>query len=141
MRTGFTLFELVVSVALVLSFSSVAVPGLARHRDLAAVRSAREEIVAAFSEARLRAVARGEAVVQVVKSPPAVRVLVHDSLVREVDLSDLGTTIDLTAGRSEIELRYGPLGIGRFASASVLVRRGAVSAGVVVSSYGRVRRR
>ena len=140
---GFTVLELAV-VLLLLSVGASALAGGARklaHR--ASVVTAREEVIREIVRARAAGVLRGGASAVVVARPPSVRLQAEESVLRSVPLAggEEGITVSLTGGRDSLVLRFDRLGIGRFANATVLLRRGGATSGLVVSSYGRVRRR
>jgi hypothetical protein len=50
-------------------------------------------------------------------------------------------SLELSRGRSEVCLAYGPLGIGLVASQTLRLHRGTKEASLVVSSLGRAVRR
>ncbi|MDX1494330.1 MAG: prepilin-type N-terminal cleavage/methylation domain-containing protein [Longimicrobiales bacterium] len=138
---GFTLVELVVILALLAVGASAVAPTARRLADRSAVVAAREEIVRALARGRAEAVASGGSVVTVHAQPPRIRVLTSGWTMREVPLQYPGLRVRLTGGRDSITFRYDRLGVGRFASGSVRLDRGEARAGLVVSSYGRIRRR
>jgi hypothetical protein len=64
------------------------------------------------------------------------------TMLRRVDLTaEFGVSLGLSGARSEVELRYDTLGLGRMASQTVVVRRGRAVTALTVSAYGRVSRR
>jgi hypothetical protein len=143
MRTGTTLMELVVCLAVLVAVTALATPRLNELGDRVEVRSVREELVGLMTQARAVGVARGGATLVLESEPPAALLLARDSLVRSVRLgrTALPPELLLPAGRASTAFDFDALGIGRFASATIVVRRGRAEAGIVVSSYGRVRRR
>lgn len=139
---GYTLVELLAVLTLLAVGASAIAPTARRLGDRAAVVSAREEIVRAVATARSSAVAAGGSSVTIVTRPPSVRVEAGAAVVRRLPIGyDSGISLELTADRDSTTLRFDRLGIGRFANGTVRVRRGEAVAGLVVSSYGRVRRR
>ena len=71
-----------------------------------------------------------------------VRVETPDIALDSIDLTTaFGVTVDVGGSTPVARLAFDGLGIGRIASRTVVLERGAASAGVVVSSYGRVARR
>jgi hypothetical protein len=52
-----------------------------------------------------------------------------------------GLILELSRGRSETKLIFGPLGLGRVASQTVRFRKGNAEATLVLSSMGRAVRR
>lgn len=142
MSRGYTLLEAVTALTLLGLIISTAAPALGGLRDRATVNASREALAGLIAEARVLAVARGGATVHVRRAPPAAWVSVADSVVRSLPggVTD-GVTLALSGGRDEIRLRYDALGLGRVASSTIRIRRGGVEGALVVSSYGRVRRR
>jgi type II secretory pathway pseudopilin PulG len=136
---GYTLLEAIFVVTLLAIGASVLAKTARRLSDLSAVLAAREEVVGAVLEARAGAVGRGGRSVVLTGAPPSILLGPTARRSRRVLLSS-GVSIDL-GGRDSTELRFDGLGIGRFASQTVVLRRGGASAAVVLSSYGRVRRR
>lgn len=111
-------------------------------RDHLAVVAAREAVASLVAEARIGAVQRGGAVVVLEAAPWRASLDVSGLAPRSVALeNDLGVRVGLTRGRTETELRYDALGLGQVASETVTFRRGGAEAALVISAYGRVRRR
>lgn len=139
---GYTLIELVAVLTLFAVGASAFAPTARRLGDRAAVVSVREEIVRALARARSAAVASGGGSITLVARPPSVRIETGSVVLRRLPIAyDAGVTIELNAGRDSTTLRFDRLGIGRFANGTVTIRRGEAVASLVVSSYGRVRRR
>jgi len=115
----------------------------ARHlQDRMAVVAAREAVAGLVAQARAEALARGSAVVVVETSPGSASLEAAGLPVRRIPVqADLGVEVALSRGRSAAELRYNALGLGQVASETVSFRRGGAEAALVVSGYGRVRRR
>lgn len=141
-RSGHTLAETAVGLLLLGCLLGTALPRLRGLADGAAVAGAREEVVAALSATRAAALARGGAVLVVdagdgrltLRSGP-------DSLLEVLLSARYGVEIELARGRTRAELAFDALGLGRVAGESVLLTRGDAGAGLVISGYGRVRRR
>lgn len=139
---GHTLVELLLVLALTGAATASLAPTARRYLDRAAAVAAREALVGLVAEARLAAIETGEARAVVTSEPPTVRVVVGDSTVRAVDLrGEYGVGLELNGGRSEAELSFGPLGLGIMTGQTLRIRRGESVAELVVSGYGRVRRR
>ncbi|HUF76737.1 MAG TPA: hypothetical protein VMM35_10695 [Longimicrobiales bacterium] len=138
---GHTLVELTFVLLLVgVAVSSVA-PMARKARDRTAVVAAREMLVGLVTQARQAAIETGAAGVRIVQDGGVAEVVTAGGVLRRVALtSELGVTLELGGGRSEVELRYDALGLGRMASQTVVIRRAEAVAELVVSSYGRVRR-
>lgn len=138
---GFTLVELATVLALLAVGASAIAPTARRLAHRASVVQAREEVVRALARGRAGAVVSGGSVVTVHARPPRVRIVTADWGMREVTLGGQDLRVMLTGGRDSLTFRYDRLGVGRFASGSITLGRGDARAGLVVSSYGRVRRR
>jgi Tfp pilus assembly protein FimT len=139
---GHTVIELTFVLLLVGVAAASATPAARRLRDRTAVVAAREAVVGLLAEARLAAVEQGAAAVRIASRPGRAELVAGGASLRRVDLSgDFGVTLALGGGRSEVELAYDALGLGRVASQTVSFRRGEAAAELVISSYGRVRRR
>lgn len=139
---GFTLIELAVVVALTAFAAASLAPAARRYRDRAAVLAAREAMVGVLAEARVTALASGEAHVSIESGPWVARSEQADSVLSVVRLeSEWGVTVGLPGRRSSSRISFNALGLGRMASQTLVFRRGGASASLVVSSLGRVRRR
>lgn len=136
---GYTLVEAVAVLALIGVGASTLLPTARRWRDLTAVTGAREQLVATLVEARSLASVAGGAVVWLHTSPARAEVVAEGSPVR-VDLLPTDVALFL-GGRDSVALPFDALGIGRLTSRTVTLSRGSASTSVVISSYGRVRRR
>lgn len=143
-RHGYTLTELVVVLAVLAVLLGIAMPPVGRWRDRTAVRTARDELAAALAWTRMAAAASGGAALAV--DPETGRIWIRTAGGSEwrdsppINLrARYGVRFDPGAG-AVIRLPYDALGIGRFASRTFTLRRGAAVAGVTVSAYGRYRR-
>jgi hypothetical protein len=107
-----------------------------------AVLGAREELLGLLHRTRAEAIARGGAELNLSTEPPKVFVVSLRDTLFQAELGDThGVTVELSRGRGEARLVYGPLGIGRIASQTVRLKRGEMEATLVVSSLGRAVRR
>lgn len=141
MSRGHTLIELATVLALIAATLAVVSPSLRRHRDSAAAFAARESVAGLIAKARVSAIGRGGAEVHLRVSPSIASVVVHGDTTFASDIEDdTGAVLDL-GGRGEAVLVYDEVGLGRVASATLRFRRGEAERTLVVSSYGRVRRR
>ena len=140
---GYSLVEMATLLVVVAIGTSVLASYGRRLVDRAEAVAAREEVVRGVARARAFAVARGGASVTLVAQPPALRIDAGSEVVRAVPLGggDRRLSVALTSGRDSLTLRFDRLGIGRFANGTILLRRGDATRGLVISSYGRVRRR
>ena len=139
---GYTLIELLAVLALMAVGASALAPTARRLGDRAAVVSAREGVVAALGQARVRAMSMGGSSVVIISDPPGIRTFESDPHGRLVELDETGWLgLELGVGHDSTEIRFDALGLGRFASETMVFKRGDATATLVVSSYGRVRRR
>lgn len=139
---GFTLLELSVVLAIVSVVLAAAAPRARNARDRIAVRGAREAAAALLARARARAVLRGGAEIEV--DEESGRIVVRTDGLPSAELSlgrEFGVTVELPGPSRAAVLRYDALGVGRLANRTVHFRRGEAEASLIVSSYGRVRRR
>lgn len=138
---GHTLLELLCTLVLASICVSALVPGMRQLRDRAIAGSVREQLVAGFSEARASAVRAGGANLTIRRVPPAYRVDHRDRTGRWTLVDLPAGTLHLDGSRDSIVVEFDRMGIGRVASRSIDVVVGDVRRGLVVSSYGRIRRR
>ena len=139
---GYTLVELL--FVLVLAGTTVAslAPTARRQRDRALVIGAREAVVGLLAEARTAAMEAGDASVRITTTPARAEALVGAVTLRAAALdTDFGVAVSLSGSAVQVELAYDALGLGRVASQTITFRRGGESAELLVSGYGRVRRR
>lgn len=141
MSRGYTLLELATVLVLVAIATSLLVPAGRDLRDSFAVSAGREALAGLIAEARSAAPARGGAAVRVQGGPWRAWATGGTTLLRTVELErELGVTVELSRGRTSLELRFDALGLGQVASETVVLARGEHRRTLVVSSYGRVRR-
>ena len=139
---GHTLIELVFVLLLVGVATATAAPAAVRQRDRALVVAAREAVVGLVSQARAAAVSSGGSKVRLRATPARADALAGGVALRSIALDvDFGVALDLGGAAPEVELSYDVLGLGRVASQTIRFRRGSEVAELIVSSYGRVRRR
>jgi Tfp pilus assembly protein FimT len=141
-RPGTTLFELACALVLIGIVLGISLPPLATARDVLAVRAARDAIVAASARTRAHAVHHGGAELHIDAAAGTLRIVTRDRRIDETTAvtHSIGVQLQLegTAVTTAI-LSFDALGIGRVASRTIAVRRGAVAGGVTFSSYGRPR--
>jgi type II secretory pathway pseudopilin PulG len=139
---GHTLVEMLLVLTLLGASTASLAPTARRYRDRSSVVAAREAVVGVIAEARLAAMETGEARVVLHGSPWTASAAVADSTLRTVPLgSQYGVTLSLGGAESDLELVFDALGLGRMTARTIGFHRGGASAELVVSSYGRVRRR
>jgi type II secretory pathway pseudopilin PulG len=138
---GHTLVELLLVLTLMGVTGASLAPTALRYRDRAAVLAAREAMVGLFAEARLAAMATGEAWVGVRTGPSTASASTAGAALRTVDFStEFGVALSLGGGGTTVDVRFNSLGLGSMASQTVRFGRGETVAELVVSTYGRVRR-
>lgn len=139
---GHTLVELLLVLTLMGATTASLAPSARRYLDRASVVGAREALVGVIAETRLAAIEAGGATVHITSHPAAVRAATGAHTLRAIDLSgEYGVTLELAGGRADVELAFGPLGLGTMAGQTIGLRRAESRAELVVSAYGRVRRR
>ena len=129
----------------VLSLLTLAVagvfPALMARMDHLAVVAAREEVMGVFHRARALAVAKGGATVLLTSQPSTVSLQSGEKVHSFISLEDSrDVRLSLSGNRSEVELSFDPLGLGRVASQTLTFSRGSSTARLVISSYGRLER-
>ncbi len=138
-RSGFAIIE----VAVVLALLAVLAPPIwgsgARVRDALLVHEVREAAARLFAEARWTAVAEGDATVVLHGEPPSG--LVVSASGDTVALADLGRGGVSVNWQGTVQLRYGPLGLGRVSSRTLKFALRNESRRLVISSFGRVSRK
>lgn len=142
MRRGYTLIEL--SLVLVLTgVTCLALLSTAHQlRDRMAVVAAREAVAGLFARARVDALLTGGSVVHVRCVPSRAWVEGAAGAFASVELEkELSVTVTLGRGKTSADILYDALGIGRVASETMTFHRGRQHAKLIVSGYGRVRRR
>lgn len=138
---GYSLIELTTALLIMAVALSVVIPAGASHRDRIRVLTARESVVAAIRETRTEALRSGGASLVLDARTGRGRVLVGDSVVRAFYVDPEGRVdVALPGRRTETEIDFGGLGLGRFANETLEFRAGHATVGLVISSYGRVRR-
>ena len=139
---GFTLIELVVVLSLLTLAVAGVFPSLIKRLDHLAVVAAREEVVGLFHRARAVAVAKGGATVLLTSEPSTIGLQAGEKVHSFISLeNDQAVRLSLSGNRSEAELTFDPLGLGRVASQTLTFSRGSSTTRLVVSSYGRLERK
>lgn len=142
-RRGYSLLELIIVLALLTIAIGLAYPGARAAADGWAVRAARDATASVLASTRAAAVAHRGAEVLVVQATGDVLTRNRRSdrpLPRLSVMRDWGVTLSSSgAGGDTVSIRYDALGIGRVASRTLRFERGASSAGITVSAYGRIR--
>ena len=138
---GHTLVELLFVLLLLAVGTGAFVPAARKLRDRAVASAGRETLVAGFAEARTTALRVGGSSLTIRRISPAYRVDTANGTGSWVGLNEPHARIRIDAGRDSISVAFDRMGLGRFASHSISVSVGEVERHLIVSSYGRVRRR
>jgi len=139
---GHTLVELLLVLTLMGATTASLAPTALAYRDRSSVVAAREAMVGILSEARLGAMETGDARVRIETTTATATTVVRDSTRRAFRFrGELGVEVELGSGATDVELRFNALGLGSMAGQTIAFRRGAAATELVVSTYGRVRRR
>ena len=140
-RRGHTLAELAAVLAAIGIALATATPVLSRTLDALAVRAARDALVGELARARLLARLHGGSAFVLDATDAAVWIESGSgaTLSTPVDLeAQYGARLDL-GGESRVLVVYDRMGIGRLANRTIRLARGAATARLTVSAYGRVR--
>lgn len=141
-RRAHTLLELGVVVALLGLALSVTLPVGRAALDRWVVRSVRDQALAALHRVRMEARIHGGASLKVDGSAGTLTARTGDSVlwVRR-DPAEAAVSVSLPDGSPETEILWDALGLGVISSRTLVFRRGAAEARLVVSSRGRGSRR
>jgi type II secretory pathway pseudopilin PulG len=138
---GHTLIELLFVLFLVGVTTTSLAPVVRRQRDRALVVGAREAVVGLFAEARIAAMESGGASVRLVANPARAEAVSDARTLRGSAIAEeYGVSLSL-GGSETVEVIYDALGLGRVASQTIGFARGGETTELIVSAYGRVRRR
>ncbi|HUF12911.1 MAG TPA: prepilin-type N-terminal cleavage/methylation domain-containing protein [Longimicrobiales bacterium] len=143
-RRGYSLIELIIVLALLALAIGLAYPGARAAADGWAVRAARDATASVLASTRAAAVAHRGAELLVVQATGEVLTRTARSprpLPRLSVTTDWGVALSSPGFAGDtVSIRYDALGLGRVASRTLRFERGASSAGITVSAYGRIRR-
>jgi type II secretory pathway pseudopilin PulG len=141
MNRGHTLVELTAVLLLMALASSTLLPLARRTQDRSSVIAAREAVAGLVAEARIASVMFGGASVHFAARPWRAWSEAGGEVRRRVSLEEeLGVSLVLTRSRVAAQIRFDALGLGQIASETLRFQRRDAEAGLVLSSYGRVRR-
>ena len=139
LRSGSTLIELIVALAILAILLLAGVPGSATLRNRSAVRASATELVSALALARSTALAESRVVAVALDTGAAARAVVFASRDTLLDLP-LGARYGVTLDATRDSIAYGPTGRGYgAANATLTVRRGHAVDTIVISRLGRVK--
>lgn len=141
-RAGFTLADLLITLALLGIVLTIAAPAIGAVRSQAAVRSARDASASMIEHARALAVSRGTARVRL--EPASGTMSVEAPIgIPSGSVLHLGTGYGVTLGVGSVAgavIDFNAMGLGVMASRTITFSRGRASAGLALSSFGRIRR-
>jgi Tfp pilus assembly protein FimT len=140
MRTGYSLLDLTVALALMGMGVGLLLPAAHRQMERSAVLAAREALVAELARARREARLAGGAVLQMRRSGGRVWIESGGQAPRDTLGLEERFGVRIEPGSASAAVAFDALGIGRLASRSVTFLRGEERAAVTISAYGRVRR-
>jgi prepilin-type N-terminal cleavage/methylation domain-containing protein len=139
---GFTLLETAAALVVLGVATALALPPLVAHVDRLACVGAREELAGLVERARAEAGRAGAAALILDADSAVAWIEVAGVPSRRTDLRlRYGVSTSLSSNRSTARMAFDRMGVGRFANGTVHLSRGRSVAALVVSSYGRVRRR
>ncbi len=141
-RSGATLPDLATAFLVVGVIAAMGMPVARSWADRTALTWAREEAVALFAQARREAVAHGGAILRFDGSQGTGALVLDGQVMRQVDFREgFGVEVDPGGSDGRAELQFDHLGLGQVASRTIRFQRGGEVRELLVSSYGRVRRR
>lgn len=141
MRSGYTLLELVLVLAILAILLAAAGPRARAIQDRIAVRAARETVVGLFVRARAEALIRGGAEIAAWEDPSRMQLIFPHGTDESLDLGGrFAVRLEIGGPAADAIVRFDGLGIGRVASRTFRFQRGQSAANLTVSSFGRVRR-
>ncbi len=142
MNGGFTLFECLVVLAIVGIGIALGLPALQQHRNRWAVLRAREASAALLARARVDALGLGASTVTIVPGRGSIERGLGGATRERVDLGGrYGVSLAISGNDTLAAIEFNSLGLGRMSARTIRFERGAASASLVISTYGRVSRR
>lgn len=138
MRRGATLYELLIALCMMATLLSLALPRAGTALDGLRSRAARETAFALFSRARVTALQQGGASIMVDALGDRIVVATRENIEHEQLFPDVD--VRLGGSADTVTLRYDAHGLGRMMSRTVSFQVRSKTAGLTISSFGRVRR-
>ena len=140
-QTGATLYELLITLALIGVLATLTAPQLKSTMEILAVRAARESAFGMFTRGRALALEQGGAILEVSARDDRVTIRSPSGSIQdELWLGEQRVDLLPDGGPDPVQLRYDAYGLGRMMSRTITLASGPARAGLTVSSFGRVRR-
>jgi len=138
MRTGYTMLELLIILAVTGILAGISIPALIGMRDRITVRMAAIDTGRALADARTVALtASRRTAVRIDSIANTVSVFSGADTIRVLHLDEYGVRMQTTRD----SIAFGPTGIGwGAATATITLTRGSASTALAVSRLGRIRR-
>lgn len=141
-RSGYSVIEIAMVLVILAALAPPLIGSAADLRTSFALGRAREEAARLFTEARWAAVGEGGATVVLNADPPWGAVVnVAGDTTKLTDFGVGGVSLQLSRGRPNARVRFGPLGLGLVSSQTLTFEMSGEQRRLVVSSLGRVSRR
>lgn len=138
MRTGFTVVELLVVLAVTAVLAGLSLPSMLGMRDRITVRLAAVDAARALADARSVAMtASRRTAVRIDARTNTLTVIAGSETIRTLHLDEYGVRLRTTRD----SIAFGPTGIGwGAASATITISRGSASTALAISRIGRIRK-
>jgi prepilin-type N-terminal cleavage/methylation domain-containing protein len=138
MRSGFTMIEMLVALAVSAVLMAIAIPAIVGMRDRITVRIAASDAARTLADARSIALtAARRTAVKIDQVANTLTVVSGSDTIRTLQLQEYGVQLRTTRD----SIAFGPTGIGwGAATATITLTRGSARTALAVSRLGRIRR-